>query len=150
MPCSPRRKPTEETSALPAMLVGLKEIGPEFAAVLWSEGLYGIFANRKQVAAYAGLAPTPWQSGTVAHGARRIQSRESAAADDDDPAFAWLWLRHQPHSALAQWFKEHVKRNGGRLRKTTIVALARELLVALWKYVNAGVVIEGAVMKVSS
>ena len=61
---------------------------------------------------------------------------------------AWLWLRHQPHSALAQWFKERVKRNGGRLRKTTIVALARKLLVALWKYVNAGVVIEGAVMKV--
>ena len=57
---------------------------------------------------------------------------------------AWLWLRHQPQSALAQWFKERVKRNGGRLRKTTIVALARKLLVALWKYVNAGVVIEGA------
>ena len=60
---------------------------------------------------------------------------------------AWLWLRHQPHSALALWFKERVKRNGGRLKKTTIVALARKLLVALWKYVTAGVVIEGAVMK---
>ena len=45
------------------------------------------------------------------------------------------------------WFQERVKRNGGRLRKTTIVALARKLLVALWKYVTAGVVIEGAVMK---
>jgi transposase len=96
-----------------------------------------------------GLAPTPWQSGTVA--------REQGVSKAGNPRLrttmiqlAWLWLRHQPHSALAQWFKERVKRNGGRLRKTTIVALARKLLVALWKYVNAGVVIEGAVMKVSS
>ena len=60
---------------------------------------------------------------------------------------AWLWLRHQPQSALALWFEERVRRNGDRLKKTTIVALARKLLVALWKYVTAGVVIEGAVMK---
>jgi transposase len=59
---------------------------------------------------------------------------------------AWLWLRHQPQSALALWFKERVKRSG-RMKKTTIVALARKLLVGLWKYVTAGVVIEGAVMK---
>jgi transposase len=52
-----------------------------------------------------------------------------------------------PDSALALWFHDRVKRNDGRLRKTTIVALARKLLVALWKYVTAGVVIEGAVMK---
>ena len=60
---------------------------------------------------------------------------------------SWLWLRHQPQSALTLWFKERVNRNGGRSRKTTIVALARKLLVALWKYVTAGVVIEGAMMK---
>ena len=47
---------------------------------------------------------------------------------------AWLWLRNQPRSALSVWFHERVSRNGGRLRKTTIVALARKLLVALWKY----------------
>jgi transposase len=60
---------------------------------------------------------------------------------------AWLWLRHQPDSALSRWFHERVQRNGGRLKKTTIVALARKLLVALWKYATSGVVIEGAVMK---
>ena len=60
---------------------------------------------------------------------------------------AWLWLRHQPQSVLALWFEERVRRNGGRLKKTTIVALARKRPVALWKYVTAGVVIEGAVMK---
>jgi hypothetical protein len=57
----------------------------------------------------------------------------------------WLWLRHQPQSALALWFKAQSQRG----RKRTIVALARKLLVALWKYVTQGVVIEGAVMKSS-
>ena len=56
-------------------------------------------------------------------------------------------VAHQPQSALALWFKERVMRNGGRLKRTTIVALARKLLIALWKYVTFGVVIEGAVMK---
>ena len=56
---------------------------------------------------------------------------------------AWLWLRHQPQSALARWFKARDQRD----RKRAIVALARKLLVALWKYVTAGVVIEGAVIK---
>ena len=60
---------------------------------------------------------------------------------------AWLWLRHQPRSALTLWFKDRMERNGGRRRKTTIVALARKLLVALWKYVSAGVVIEGAMIR---
>jgi transposase len=60
---------------------------------------------------------------------------------------AWLWLRHQPSSALTRWFEARVKRSGGRQRKTAIVALARKLLVAIWRYVTAGVVIEGAVHK---
>jgi transposase len=59
----------------------------------------------------------------------------------------WLWLRHQPQSALTLWFKERVSGNGGHFKKSTIVALARKLLVALWKYVTAGVVTDGAVMK---
>ena len=128
------------------MLLDLKGIGPEFAANLWLEGLFRHFDNRRQLASYAGLAPTPWQSGSV--------DREQGVSKAGNPRLrttliqlAWLWLRHQPRSALAQWFKERVSRNGGRLKKTTIVALARKLLVALWKYVTAGVVIEGAVMK---
>ena len=58
---------------------------------------------------------------------------------------SWLWLNNQPHSALTLWFHKRVQLNGGRLRKPTIVALARKLLVALWKYVTAGVALEGAV-----
>jgi len=132
-----------------AMLLDIKGIGPEFAAILWSEGFFRHFDNRRQVASYAGLAPTPWQSGKV--------DREQGVSKAGNPRLrttliqlAWLWLRHQPQSALAQWFKERVGRNGGRFKKTTIVALARKLLVALWKYVNAGVVIEGAIVKAAS
>ena len=138
-------KATMPASGPVAMLLEIKGIGPEFAAILWMEAFFRSFANRKQVAAYAGLAPTPWQSGSV--------DREQGVSKAGNPRLrtmliqlAWLWLRHQPQSALALWFKERVSRNGGRFKKTTIVALARKLLVALWKYVTAGI-IEGAVMK---
>jgi len=94
------------------------------------------------------LAPTPWQSGSVA--------REQGVSKAGNPRLrttliqlAWLWLRHQPKSALALWFHERVSRNGGRMKKVIIVASARKLLAALWKYVTAGVVIEGAVMNVA-
>lgn len=60
---------------------------------------------------------------------------------------AWLWLRHQPNSGLSRWYHDRTRDKGARLRKPTIVALARKLLVALWKYVTAGVVIDGAAMK---
>jgi transposase len=62
---------------------------------------------------------------------------------------SWLWLRHQPSSALSLWFTARVQSNVGGTKKSAIVALARKLLVALWKYVTAGVVIEGAVLKAS-
>ncbi len=137
---------SDEVPAPQAMLMGLKGIGPEFAAVLWSEGLFRRFANRRQVAAYAGLAPTPWQSGSVAH-EQGVSKAGNPRLRTTMIQLSWLWLRHQPESALARWFHERAKRNGGRLRKTMIVALARKLLIALWKYVNAGVVIEGAIVK---
>ena len=129
-----------------AMLLELVGIGAEFTAVLWHEGLFRQFDNRRQLAAYAGLAPTPWQSGKV--------DREQGVSKAGNPRLrttmiqlAWLWLRHQPGSALSQWFKERAARTGGQKKKTAIVALARKLLVALWKYVTAGVVIDGAILK---
>lgn len=129
-----------------AMISQLRGIGPEFAAVIWSEGLFRNFDNRKQLAAYAGLAPTPWQSGSISH--------EQGVSKSGNPRLratmvqvAWLWLRHQPDSALSRWFNDRVQLNGGRCKKTTIVALARKLLVALWRFSSHGVVIEGAVLK---
>ena len=136
----------EKSAREPALLLNLKGIGPEFAAVLWSEGLSRHFDNRRQVAAYAGLAPTPWQSGQV--------SQEQGVSKSGNPRLratlvqlAWLWVRHQPNSTLTAWFKARVAQNGGRQRKSAIVALARKLLVALWKYANAGIIIEGAVAR---
>lgn len=139
-------EPTSETVPTPAlMLAQLKGIGSQIATVLWSEALYRHFDNRRQVAAYAGLAPTPWKSGSIDH--------EQGVSKSGNPRLrttmiqvAWLWTRHQPTSALSQWFFERVERNGGRMRKSTIVALARKLLVAFWKYVTSGIVIEGAAM----
>jgi transposase len=126
-----------------AMLLALKGIGPDFATVLWTEGLCRPFANRRQVAAYAGLAATPWRSGAIVH-EQGVSKAGNPRLRTAMVQLAWLWLRHQPQSALARWFNERA-RNGGR--KTAIIALARKLLVALWKYVTSGVVIEGAVMK---
>src|ERR1700730_14234873 len=77
----------------------------------------------------------------------RTGSAAMAAVSRRRPSWRWLWLRNQPQSALALWFKDRGCRNGGRLKKTTIVALARKLLVVLWKYVTAGVVIDGAIVK---
>ena len=138
------RKPASETAAPDpvTMLLALKGMGANFAAVLWSEAFYRQFANRRRVAAYAGLAATPWQSGGIRH--------EQGVSKAGNPRLrttmiqvAWLWIRHQPRSALTLWFKERSPQG----RKRAIVALARKLLVALWKYVTQGVVIEGAVMK---
>jgi transposase len=129
-----------------AMLLALRGVGPEAAARLWSEGLFRTFTNRKQVAAYAGLAPTPWQSGSV-HREQGVSKAGNSRLRTIMIQLAWLWLRHQPQSALAVWFHERIKRKGGRFGKTMIVALARKLLIALWKYATAGVLMEGAVLK---
>jgi transposase len=128
------------------MLHALKGIGPEVATVLHAEGLFRHFDNRRQVASYAGLAPTPWKSGSI--------NREQGISKAGNPRLrttmiqlAWLWVRHQPDSALTRWFHERLRKSGSRPKTTTIVALARKLLVALWKYVTQGVLIESAVMK---
>jgi transposase len=125
-----------------AMLLALRGVGANFAAILWSEAFYRQFSNRRQVAAYAGLAATPWQSGGIRH-EQGVSKAGNPRLRTTMIQFAWLWIRHQPQSALTRWFKERSQQG----RKSAIVALARKLLVALWKYVTAGVVIEGAVMK---
>ncbi|MBB4172235.1 transposase [Rhizobium sp. BK538] len=130
----------------PAMLLTLKGVGAEFAAVLWTEALCRHFDNRRQIAAYAGLAPTPWMSGTIDH-EQGVSKAGNPRLRTTMIQLSWLWLRNQPASALSRWFVDRVQSNGGRLKKAAIVALARKLLIALWKFVTAGVVIEGAVMK---
>jgi transposase len=135
-----------DASAPAPMLLALKGLGPEFTTTLWLEGLFRHFDNRRQIAAYAGLAPTPWQSGSVAR-EQGVSRAGNSRLRTTMIQLARLWLRHQPDSALSRWFHERVARNGGRFRKTAITALARKLLVAFWKYVTAGVVIDGAILK---
>ena len=142
------QRPAAPAPTAVAMLLELKGVGPGFAGALWSEGLFRHFDNRRQVAAYAGLAPTPWQSGSVAH-EQGVSKAGNPRLRATIVEMAWLWLRHQPDSALARWYHDRVRRHGGRMKKVAIVALARKLLVALWKYVTAGVVIEGAAMKIA-
>jgi len=129
-----------------ARLLKLRGIGPEFATVLWHEGLYRSFANRRQLAAYAGLAPSPWRSGDMKR-EQGISKSGNARLRTTMIEAAWLWLRHQPGSALSQWFQERVRTDRGRLRRVTIVALARKLLVALWRFTTHGEIPEGASLK---
>ena len=129
-----------------AQLTRLKGIGSQIAAVLYLEGLYRHFGNRREVAAYAGLAPTPWRSGTIEH-EQGISKAGNPRLRHIMVELAWLWVRHQPDSALARGFRERVGAETGRMRRIAIVALARKLLIALWRYVNLGEVPEGAVLK---
>jgi transposase len=128
-----------------ARLARLRGIGVTFAAVLGNEVYFRDFRNRREVGAYLGLAPSPWQSGQV--------ERDQGIAKSGNPRarrtaieLAWLWLRHQPGSALAQWFRERVAGAKGRMRRIMLVAMARKLIIALWRYATTGAVPEGAVL----
>ncbi len=128
-------------------LYRLKGIGPEFATVLVGEAFYRSFDNRRELAAYAGLTGCPYNSGQVV--------REQGLSKAGNPRLrttmvelAWFWLRHQPKSALSQWFKERLGAAApGRLKRILIVALARKLLIALWRYLETGLVPQGAILK---
>ena len=129
-----------------ALLSKLGGIGTELASVLVREALYRSFANRREVAAYAGLTPSPHASGDR-HRDQGISKAGNPLLRKAMLELAWLWLRYQPDSALARWFAERVGAIRGRLRKITAVALARKLLIALWRYVTTGLVPEGARLK---
>lgn len=124
----------------------LKGIGPKISRVLSAEAFaWREFRNAKEVGALSGLTPTPSQSGDLAreqgidkHGIRRL--RRIAIE------MAWLWVRWQPNSALSHWFCRRFAGGGKRMRRVGIVALARKLLIALWKYLEHGVVPEGAIV----
>jgi transposase len=134
-------------AAMVAQLARLGGIGPELATVLVREALYRPFANRKEVAAYAGLTPSPYASGDR-HRDQGISKAGNPLLRKAMVELAWLWLRYQPDSALARWFTERVGSVRGRIRKIMAVALARKLLVALWRYLTTGLLPEGARLKV--
>jgi transposase len=120
----------------------IRGIGENFSAVLVREVLYRSFANRRQLASYVGIAPMPYQSGGMDRD-RSISRAGNPRARTTLIQLAWLWLRYQPGSALAAWFRERVGTLQGRTRRIAIVAMARKLLITLWRYVETGVLPEG-------
>jgi transposase len=126
-------------------LVKLKAIGAEIATVLTGEVFYRPFNNRHQVASYVGLTPSPFQSGPKCRD-QGISKAGNPKARSTMIELAWLWLRHQPDSPLSIWFQERVGTLKGRIRRITIVAVARKLLIALWRYLETGMVPTGAVL----
>jgi transposase len=129
-------------------LIGLKGIGEIGAPELVNEVFYRSFDNRRQVGAYFGLTGTPYDSGA----SRREQGISKAGnhrARARAVELAWLWVRYQPGSELSRWFQARVGDLKGRPRRIAIVALARKLMVALWRYLTTGVVPTGAVLKAS-
>ncbi len=128
------------------LLVQLRSIGPEIANVLVGEVFYRTYDNRRQLGSYLGLTSSPFNSGPVTRD-QGISKAGNRRARTTMVELAWLWLRYQPASALSRWFRDRVGDAKGRLKRIMIVALARKLVVALWRYLETGVVPTGAVLK---
>jgi transposase len=128
-------------------LMHLKGVGWQSSWLLVMEFFsWRAFRNQRQVGACAGLTPTPYSSGDSEReqgiskaGNRRVRTLMIE--------LSWLWLRYQPGSALSRWFQRRFAGGGKRMRRIGIVALARKLLIALWRYLTEGVIPEGAVLK---
>jgi transposase len=126
------------------LLLDLKGIGPVTAWTLVREVLgWREIKNRRELASLVGLDPTPYQSGDQ-HRERGISKAGNRRVRWTMVELAWMWLRHQPNSALSQWYQRRFGEGNARSRKVGIVALSRKLLVALWKYLEQGEVPEGA------
>jgi transposase len=145
-----------QASAVPAamaerrdQLQRLKALGPAFSTTLTNEVLYKDFRNRRQVGAYCGLAPSPWQSGGIDR-AQGISKAGNPRARCAAIELAWLWLRHQPDSKLTQEYRRRTLNASKRIKRVAIVALARKLIVALWRYLTTGLVPEGAMLKTAA
>lgn len=142
-----------ESQDIPAMhnieqLLRLRGVGWQSSWILSMEFFnWRQFKNTKQVGACAGLTPTPYDSGdsTREQGISKAGNKRVRKLMVE---LAWLWLRYQPQSQLSQWFETRFGSGGKRMRRIGIVALARKLLVALWRYLEHGVIPQGAVLKV--
>ena len=127
-------------------LAGIGEIG---ATVLVTEVFHRQFQNRRRLASYLGLTPSPYTSGE-SHREQGISKAGNKPARTLLVELAWCWLRYQPGSGLAEWYRRTYGPHSTRARKVGIVALARKLAIALWRFVEQGVVPAGAVMSPQS
>ncbi len=132
-------------AAMIAVLNRLKGIGANDASILVREAFWRSFRNRRELGGWSGLAPSPWASGSV--------SRDQGITKAGPPMLraqmiqiTWRWLFWQPNSDLARWFKKRSEGATGRMRRIMVVALARKLLIALWRYATTGAVPSGAIV----
>ena len=130
-------------------LIELKSIGAVGGETLANEVFWRDFQNRRQVGAYFGLAGTPYDSGESSR-EQGISKSGNGRARTLAIELAWGWLRYQPDSALSRWFKERVGDQKGLVKRIAIVALARKLMVALWRYLTQGVVPENAIVRAAA
>jgi transposase len=127
-------------------LVQLKGVATTSASILLDEGLvWRAFRNRREIGGFLGFAPTPYDSGESVR-EQGISGAGNARLQSVSIQLAWNWVRWQPHSALTQWYRAHFG-TGKRARRIGIVALARKLMVALWRWATRGVVPAGAQLK---
>lgn len=135
-----------EPAKMIQQLCSLRGIGVQSATVLVREAFVRRFANGKALGSYAGLTATPYSSGGIEReqGIGKAGNRRLRTVMVE---LAWLWQRYQPGTAQVAWFRERTGSTGRRVRKVMVVALARKLLIALWRFAVDGVVPEGAVMK---
>ena len=130
-------------------LVRVKGVATTSASVLLDEGLvWRGFRNRREIGGVLGFAPTPYQSGERRHeqGISRAGNHRLQAMSVQ---LAWQWVRWQPDSPITHWYRARFASGSGRLRRIGIVAVARRLLIALWRYATTGVVPTGAILKVA-
>lgn len=137
--------PCEATERKRDLLSQLKSVGPVISAFLSREVYYRQFANQRQVGSFLGLTPSPYDSGEEerCQGISRAGSGHARAIMIEA---AWLWIKHQPKSALTRWFVQRTAGQSKRMRKIMIVAVARKLAIALWRYVELGLVPQGAIL----
>lgn len=130
-------------------LVQLRGVGPVSGQRLVLELFWRTFTNRRQLGACVGLVPQPHDSGTL-HQDQGISKQGNRRLRALLIELAWVWLRYQPGSVLSQWFGQKVQGDSKRGRRVAIVALARRLLIALWRYVERGEIPEGALLKTAA
>jgi transposase len=134
------------TAVISRRLMELKAIGPATAETLTREVFFRDFKNRHQIGSYSGMTPSPYQSGQMSHesGISHAGNRHFRGIGVD---LAWDWIRYQPQSALSRWYQRRFGSGGPRMRKIGIVAVARKLLIALWRYAKTGILPDGARLK---
>lgn len=126
-------------------LVRLRGIGADFATALTRVVYYRKFDNRRQLGSYVGLTPAPYQSGDMKRD-QGMNKAGNARARVAAVQMAWMWLRYQPQSELARWYYGRVGKLDGRVRRIMIIALARKLVIALWRYLEQDKVPTGAII----